>query len=104
MSVLLSARATAADSCELQTDDGRKEPRVLVDSEDEPLRTLLETRICKEDGFQKQQGMWFDATAMAMALTQAETLIVWTEPQTGIDMALSFQEADGCAQIWYVLF
>lgn len=59
---------------------------MLVDSEDEPLRTLLETRICKEDGFQKQQ----------------ETLIVWTEPQTGIDMALSFQEADGCAQIWYV--
>lgn len=57
---------------------------MLVDSEDEPLRTLLETRICKEDGFQKQQ----------------ETLIVWTEPQTGIDMALSFQEADGCAQIW----
>lgn len=69
-----------------QADDGHKEPRVLVDSEDEPLRTLLETRICKEDGFQKQQ----------------ETLIVWTEPQTGIDMALSFQEADGCAQIWCV--
>lgn len=31
-----------------------------------------------------------------------ETLIVWTEPSTMIDMALSFQEADGCAQIWYV--
>lgn len=31
-----------------------------------------------------------------------ETLIVWTEPSTGIDMALSFQEADGCAQIWFV--
>lgn len=40
-----------------QADDGRKEPRVVVDSEDEPQRTLLETRICKEDGFQKQQGM-----------------------------------------------
>ncbi|KUI68241.1 hypothetical protein VM1G_04454 [Cytospora mali] len=68
-----------------ELDEGRaKEPRVVVDSEDEPIRTLLETRICKEDGFQKQQ----------------ETLIVWTEPSTGIDMALSFQEADGCAQIW----
>lgn len=32
-----------------------------------------------------------------------ETLIVWTEPQTMIDMALSFQEADGCAQIWFVV-
>lgn len=30
-----------------------------------------------------------------------DTLIVWTEP-SGVDMALSFQEADGCSQIWYV--
>lgn len=31
-----------------------------------------------------------------------ETLIVWTEgPQ--VDLALSFQEADGCEYIWYVL-
>lgn len=28
-----------------------------------------------------------------------ETLIVWTEPN-GTDMALSFQEAEGCAAIW----
>ena len=44
---------------------------------------LLETRIVKDDGYQKQQ----------------DTLIVWTE-QSGTDMALSFQEADGCAVIW----
>lgn len=37
-----------------------------------------------------------------LLMPQAETLIVWTEPSTGIDMALSFQEADGCAQIWFV--
>jgi protein phosphatase 4 regulatory subunit 3 len=29
---------------------------VLVQSEEQPDRVLLETRICKEDGFQKQQG------------------------------------------------
>lgn len=29
----------------------------------------------------------------------ADTLIVWTETN-GTDMALSFQEADGCAVIW----
>jgi protein phosphatase 4 regulatory subunit 3 len=29
-----------------------------------------------------------------------DTLIVWTEPATGVDMALSFQEAEGCAVIW----
>ncbi|KAK2799686.1 hypothetical protein FQN50_008386 [Emmonsiellopsis sp. PD_5] len=37
---------------------------------------------------------WFDR---GTGLT--ETLIVWTE-QNGIDMALSFQEAEGCAAIW----
>jgi PP4R3-like protein len=30
-----------------------------------------------------------------------ETLIVWTEVG-GPEMALSFQEAEGCAAIWYV--
>ncbi|CAK3999023.1 related to DUF625 domain [Lecanosticta acicola] len=57
--------------------------RILVTSEDDPNRTLLETRISKDDGYQKQQ----------------ETLIVWTE-SNGVDMALSFQESDGCAAIW----
>ena len=55
----------------------------MVVSEDEPERVLLETRITKDDGYQKQQ----------------ETLIVWTE-SNGVDMALSFQEAEGCAAIW----
>ncbi|OJD18761.1 hypothetical protein AJ78_01232 [Emergomyces pasteurianus Ep9510] len=59
------------------------EPRIYVESEDEPDRMLLESRIRRDDGYQKQQ----------------ETLIVWTEP-SGTDMALSFQEAEGCAVIW----
>ena len=57
--------------------------RIVVVSEDDPNRTLLETRITKDDGYQKQQ----------------DTLIVWTE-SNGVDMALSFQEAEGCAGIW----
>ncbi|KAK3681483.1 Platinum sensitivity protein [Vermiconidia calcicola] len=57
--------------------------RVLVVSEDDPDRKLLETQITKDDGYQKQQ----------------DTLIVWTE-SNGVDMALSFQEAEGCASIW----
>lgn len=32
------------------------EPRIFVESEDEPDRVLLETKITKEDGYQKQQG------------------------------------------------
>ena len=54
-----------------------------MQSEDDPDRTLLETRISKDDGYQKQQ----------------DTLIVWTEANV-TDMALSFQESEGCAAIW----
>ncbi|OHE95216.1 hypothetical protein CORC01_09477 [Colletotrichum orchidophilum] len=67
----------------MQTEDGQpRDPRVIVESEDHPDRLLLETKICKEDGFQKQQGKLQGASV------------------NGIDMALSFQEADGCALIW----
>lgn len=59
------------------------ESKVYVESEDQPERMLLETKISKDDGYQKQQ----------------DTLIVWTE-SNGTDMALSFQEAEGCAAIW----
>ncbi|CAI6334395.1 unnamed protein product [Periconia digitata] len=60
-----------------------EEAKILVASEDDPNRQLLETKISKDDGYQKQQ----------------DTLIVWTE-QNGTDMALSFQEPEGCASIW----
>lgn len=65
-------------------EDGQREPRVIVESEDQPDRVLLETQIPKGDGFHKQQ----------------ETLIVWTEASNNVDMALSFQEAEGCTLIW----
>lgn len=29
-----------------------------------------------------------------------DTLIVWTEPTTNLDIALSFQDAEGCEDIW----
>ncbi|MCJ1248095.1 Platinum sensitivity protein [Trapelia coarctata] len=61
------------------------ESKIYVECEDQPDRLLLETKISKDDGYQKQQ----------------DTLIVWTE-SNGTDMALSFQEADGCAAIWQV--
>lgn len=74
---------------------------------------LLETKISKDDGYQKQQGPLAPYTPSATShasreiaeceLTfprrEIETLIVWTEPN-GTDMALSFQEAEGCAVIW----
>ena len=33
------------------------ESKVYVESEDQPERLLLETKITKDDGYQKQQGM-----------------------------------------------
>ena len=35
-------------------------------------------------------------------MRELDTLIVWSEPTTQIDMALSFQESEGCATIWCV--
>ncbi|EEQ29539.1 DUF625 domain-containing protein [Microsporum canis CBS 113480] len=40
---------------------GQDEPKILVESEDQPDRMLLETRISREDGYQKQQGRNFDS-------------------------------------------
>ncbi|KAL2885348.1 suppressor of Mek1 [Ceratocystis lukuohia] len=69
----------------IQTEDSPEpQPQVYVKSEETPDTCLLSTIITKDDGFQKQQ----------------DTLIVWTDPPTGIDMALSFQEAEGCSMIW----
>lgn len=70
-----------------------------MESEDQPDRILLETKIQKEDQYQKQQGEsgpWDTLTTVDLVI---ETLIVWTT-SNGTDMALSFQEADGCASIW----
>ncbi|KAF5393184.1 hypothetical protein D9757_001190 [Collybiopsis confluens] len=44
---------------------------------------ILSTTIRTSDVYQRQQ----------------ETLIVWTEPD-GVDYALSFQDSEGCAEVW----
>ncbi|KAJ3066540.1 Platinum sensitivity protein [Podochytrium sp. JEL0797] len=51
--------------------------------EDGPLPLLLKTKIKKDVDFIRQQ----------------DTLIVWTEDD-GRDMALSFQDQDGCCEMW----
>lgn len=71
---VLSAPSSSSDTIDAH---------IVVVSEEDTNRTLLETRITKDDGYQKQQ----------------ETLIVWTE-SNGVDMALSFQEPEGCALVW----
>ncbi|KAE8224253.1 hypothetical protein CF319_g2831 [Tilletia indica] len=60
---------------------------VIVVTED--LNTddvILKSRVLRDDVYQRQ----------------AETLVVWTEAD-GTDMALSFQEAEGCHELWEFL-
>ena len=58
------------------------EGAICVKDEDDESRILLDSRISEEDVYNKQQ----------------DTLIVWTEPDA-TDMALSFQESEGCTEI-----
>lgn len=62
------------------------EGRISVRSEHNAQRMLLETEVLHDYGYQKQ----------------GETLIVWTE-SSGLDMAMSFEQADECAQIWSII-
>ncbi|CAO2651030.1 Nn.00g093270.m01.CDS01 [Neocucurbitaria sp. VM-36] len=57
--------------------------KIIVMSEDHPGECLLDVSLTTDRPFQKQSNQH----------------ILWTEPD-GTDMALSFQELDGCAYIW----
>ena len=46
--------------------------------------SLVKARVHHEDVYQRQQ----------------DTILSWNEPETGIDYALSFQEPDGCTELW----
>ncbi|KAG0368633.1 Platinum sensitivity protein [Mortierella sp. AD032] len=75
-------QGTGHCSCEFNMD--KSEGTLIVHSEDNDDKVLLSSRIrVGEDLYQRQQ----------------ETLIVWSEDE-GIDLALSFQEAEGCGEIW----
>ncbi|ELU45896.1 nucleus protein [Rhizoctonia solani AG-1 IA] len=63
-------------------DDTTEKAVILVKSEFTDVE-LLRCEIQAQDVYQRQQ----------------ETLIVWTEPN-GTDFALSFQDLDGCGEIW----
>ena len=58
---VLTGRASSLEtSCKYQGDTTlikvQDESKIYVESEDSPERLLLETRITKDDGYQKQQG------------------------------------------------
>ncbi|KAI0050231.1 DUF625-domain-containing protein [Auriscalpium vulgare] len=64
-------------------DDTTSEALLVARAESDYNQIILKTTIRSSDVYQRQQ----------------ETLIVWTEPD-GIDYALSFQDPEGCAEVW----
>ncbi|KAF0429270.1 DUF625-domain-containing protein [Gigaspora margarita] len=69
--------------CTCLVNEAKDGAYIIVRSEEDTAVLLLNSRIMKDHDYQKQQ----------------DTLVVWTEPN-GLDLALSFQEAEGCTEIW----
>ncbi|KAG4304874.1 hypothetical protein PORY_001549 [Pneumocystis oryctolagi] len=73
----------------------------LVKSENNEEQILLKSKIVCEDLYQIQQSKTI-FIVLRSSLCIAETLIVWQELD-GTDVALSFQEIDGCNEMWNFL-
>ncbi|EJD53799.1 DUF625-domain-containing protein [Auricularia subglabra TFB-10046 SS5] len=69
--------------CTGDFDDNAQEAKIIAKSESDPDKILLQHTIRGLDVYQRQQ----------------DTLIVWTETD-GTDYALSFQDVEGCAEVW----
>ena len=89
---------------------------IVVLSEEDGASHLLQARVLMEDIYQRQQGGWplqqptapLHQPAAAPLAPRAEragklcadTIVSWNEPETGVDYALSFQDPDGCTELW----
>ena len=89
-----------------------KEGHYLVVRAEDSNEVLLESKVLLGDVYQKQQGIaknFFFALLSCLFWRQLgfslceDTLIVWTETDS-TDLALSFQEAAGCSDVWLVHF
>ncbi|KDR84068.1 hypothetical protein GALMADRAFT_236708 [Galerina marginata CBS 339.88] len=69
--------------CFGQFSEETNEALLIARSERDYTEVILSTAIRSNDVYQRQQ----------------DTLIVWTEPN-GLDYALSFQDPEGCAEVW----
>lgn len=96
--------------CFGQLDDSNQ-AFLIARSEADFDKIILSTAIRSNDVYQRQQGVpsflhlcriYFCKCARfiyAHATPLSDSLIVWTEPD-GADYALSFQDAEGCAEVW----
>lgn len=69
--------------CSGHYDDTTHEAALIARAESDYKNVILQTTIRPQDVYQRQQ----------------DTLIVWTEPN-GVDYALSFQDPEGCSEVW----
>ena len=70
---------------------------------------LVKAKVHRDGVYQRQQGTparpraaspRAHAPTRSHARAHADTILSWNEPETGVDYALSFQEADGCTEVW----
>lgn len=97
-----SDQGTAFCCGSFQEDTG--DALLIARSEGDHDSIILSTTIRPNDVYQRQQGVLNSLSSLnvdkhSLALAMTETLIVWTEPD-GTDYALSFQEAEGCLEVW----
>ena len=90
--------------CYGQFDNDTNQAFLIARSEVNFEKLILTTRIRTTDVYQRQQGpLFLNSTSLHHLLTHTtrplDTLIVWTEPD-GADYALSFQDAEGCGEVW----
>ena len=60
---------------------------------------LLTAKVGKDDVYARQQGL-DGSHGRERLLISIDTLIVWTEQGTQLDIALSFQDTEGCEDVW----
>lgn len=62
---------------------------------------LLNTQVSKDEQYSRQQGRLLACVQKKQKSDgKSETLIVWTDQATQLDIALSFQDPKGCDDIW----
>ena len=99
--------ASSADSDRARHAQASQSPGIVVISEEDLDKTLLIHKLSKHNNYQQSGGACcscgalFTPPAHADGAAGAEdTIITWTDTDIGVDVALSFQEAEGCSSIW----
>ena len=82
---------------------------INVVSEEDSKSVILQTKVCVDDIYQQQQGLTnliiFNILSSKLTIfkqiCKIDTLIVWNEPETEEDLALSFVDKKSCLELWY---